>query len=165
MNYLNPTCQGIHLKLVNKFEQTKDNLEEMLSVWKGEKNDDEVEESTVETTKLSSTELLRKRMEDEEKKKRTKSRSSVFNLPATALRKEMQGHESLPPAELGTDLLKWWKHHHEQFPLLSHAVREVYSVQAASSKSERVFSSAGNTVTSLRNRLDAEKVENLMFSF
>jgi hypothetical protein len=44
-------------------------------------------------------------MEDEEKKKRKKSRSSVFNLPATALRKEMQGYESLPPAELGTDLL------------------------------------------------------------
>jgi hypothetical protein len=36
-----------------------------------------------------------------------------------------------------------------------------YSVQAASSKSERVFSSAGNTVTSLGNILDAEKVENL----
>ena len=109
----------------------------MLSVWKGEKNDDEVEESTVETTKLSSTELLRKRMEDEEKKKRTKSRSSVFNLPATALRKKMQGYESLSPADLGNDFFKWWTNHG-------------YSVHAATSKSKRVFSSA------LRNRLDAE---------
>jgi hypothetical protein len=59
-------------------------------------------------------------------------------------------------------LLKWWRNHEKQFPLLAHAVRVVYSVQESSSKSERVFSSAGNTVTALRNRLDAEKVENLI---
>ena len=41
-------------------------------------------------------------------------------------------------------------------------VHVVYSVQAASSNSERVFSSAGNKVTSLQNILDAEKVENLI---
>jgi hypothetical protein len=54
-NYLNPTCQGIHLKLVKKFDQTKDTIEENLSVWKGEKNDEDevlmnVEESNVGRT-------------------------------------------------------------------------------------------------------------------
>ena len=36
--------------------------------------------------------------------------------------------------------------HKSQFPLLSHMARIVFAVPAASSKSERVFSMAGNTV-------------------
>ena len=43
--------------------------------------------------------------------------------------------------------VKMSENQEEQFPLLACAVRVVYSVSAASSKSERVFSSAGNTVT------------------
>ena len=35
--------------------------------------------------------------------------------------------------------------HETQFPLLSHMARIVFAVPAASSKSERVFSVAGNT--------------------
>ena len=49
---------------------------------------------------------------------------------------------------------KWWTNHEEQFPVLACAVCVVYSVQAASS--------AGNTVTSLRNILDAQKVKKLI---
>ena len=31
-NYLNPSCKGVHLKLVHKFEQTKALLEEKLKL-------------------------------------------------------------------------------------------------------------------------------------
>ena len=31
-NYLNPGCKGVHLKLVKKFESTKDAMEEKLKV-------------------------------------------------------------------------------------------------------------------------------------
>ena len=55
-----------------------------------------------------------------------------------------------------------WNNHEEQFPLLAPAVCDVYSVLSASYKSERVFSYAGNMVTSLQNRLNAEKVENFI---
>ena len=40
--------------------------------------------------------------------------------------------------------------------------RVVFAVPASSSKSGRVFSAAGLVVTPLRNRLDPEKVEDLL---
>ena len=46
--------------------------------------------------------------------------------------------------------------------LLSHLVRIVFPVPAASSKSERVFSAAGNVVTAKRVSLNPEKVEDLV---
>ena len=60
---------------------------------------------------------------------------------------------------------KFWRHfenilqaHQEQFPLLSYLARVVLAVPAASSKSERVFSVAGNMVTPKRNRLAPQQV-------
>jgi hypothetical protein len=70
----------------------------------------------------------------------------------------MQGYESFLPAELGTDICKCWTNQEDQFSLfVCTTVRVFFSVQAASSKSEIIFSSAGNTVTLLQSRLDAEK--------
>ena len=46
--------------------------------------------------------------------------------------------------------------------LLSHLVRIVFPVPVASSKSERVFSAAGNVVTAKRASLNPEKVEDLV---
>ena len=46
--------------------------------------------------------------------------------------------------------------------LLSHLVRIVFPVPVASSKSERVFSAAGNVVTAKRACLNPEKVEDLV---
>ena len=64
---------------------------------------------------------------------------------------------SCPP-----DQLEWGKHHETQFPLLAKLVKRVFPVPAASSKSERVFSVAGNVVTPKRANLNPEKVEDLV---
>jgi hypothetical protein len=53
-------------------------------------------------------------------------------------------------------------YHQEQFPLLSHLVRVVFSVQAASSNSERIFSEGGQVLTPKRNRMSPEKLEDLL---
>ena len=74
----------------------------------------------------------------------------------------MHQYELLPYAPSFVDQLERWKNHQEQFPLLSHLVRIVFSVPAASSKSERVFSAAGNVVTAKRASLNPEKVEDLV---
>ena len=55
--------------------------------------------------------------------------------------------------------LNWWKNHQEALPL-AFLVRVVLAIPVASSKSERVFSVAGNVVTPKRASLAPEEVEN-----
>ena len=45
-----------------------------------------------------------------------------------------------PWSHINVDILLWKKDHSDAFPLLSFLVRVVFSVQASSSISERVFS-------------------------
>ena len=50
----------------------------------------------------------------------------------------------------------------DSVPLFAKLVKGVFPVAAASSKSERVFSVAGNVVTPKRANLNPEKVEDLV---
>ena len=84
--------------------------------------------------------------------------SSTSAPVASAFKKECSSYEALPDAPADVDQLRWWQHHQEQFPLLSYLARVVFAVPAASSKSERVFSVAGNLVTPNRNRLSPQQV-------
>ena len=68
-------------------------------------------------------------------------------------RKVCSSFEALPNAAGDIDQLRWWQTHQEQFPLLSYLARVVFALPAARSKSERVFSVAGNMVSPKRNRL------------
>ena len=68
----------------------------------------------------------------------------------------------MPDADSGIDQLLWWKDHQQHFPLFSYLARAVFAVPAASSKSEQVFSVAGNIVTLKRASLNPEKVEQLI---
>ena len=65
-------------------------------------------------------------------------------------------------AEEGEDILEWWRRHQDLLPLLAFMVRVVFAVPVASSKSERVFSVAGNVVTARRATMDPEKVEDIV---
>ena len=60
------------------------------------------------------------------------------------------------------DQLEWWIHHESQFPLLAKLVKVVFPLPAASSKSDQVFSVAGNVVNPKRAKLNPEKVEDLV---
>ena len=50
----------------------------------------------------------------------------------------------------------------DSFPLFAKLVKVVFTVPAASSKSERVFSVAGSVVNPKRAKLNPEKVEDLV---
>ena len=50
----------------------------------------------------------------------------------------------------------------DSVPLFAKLVKVVFPVPAASSKSERVFSVAGNVVTPKRTNLNLEKMEDLV---
>ena len=76
--------------------------------------------------------------------------------------RECSTYEMLADADSSIDLLLWWKVHQQQFPLLSNLAMIVFAVPAASSKSERVFSVAGNIVTPKRASLNPAEVEQLI---
>lgn len=61
------------------------------------------------------------------------------------------------------DPLQWWRQRLETYPLLAVVARKWLAVPASSASSERVFSSAGLTVTKLRNRLKPKRVAELVF--
>ena len=65
---------------------------------------------------------------------------------------EAGGQEEIDP-------LQWWAANGPLLPDIQHIAKIVFCVPATSAASERVFSSSGVTATSLRARLDVDKIE------
>ena len=86
-------------------------------------------------------------------------KSDVF---VSHIEKEVKKFESLSEASKDDDILKWWKFYSEGFPILSSVARAILAIPASSAKSERVFSTSGNTVTTNGTNLDPDKVEDLV---
>ena len=59
--------------------------------------------------------------------------------------------------------LTWWKTNAHRFPRLAPVARSLLSVPATSSPSERAFSTAGLTISSLRGSLKPKNVDALLF--
>ncbi|XP_062618085.1 E3 SUMO-protein ligase ZBED1-like [Saccostrea cucullata] len=57
----------------------------------------------------------------------------------------------------------WWKKNTETYKKLSMLARKLLCIPATSVSSERVFSTAGGTVTKLRASLDSDSVDKLVF--
>ena len=56
--------------------------------------------------------------------------------------------------------LEFWRQHAREYPVrLSEVARRVYCISAISAQSERDFSAVGHTITDVRSRLSASKVE------
>jgi hypothetical protein len=71
------------------------------------------------------------------------------------LKNEMERYLAVP-LEDHVDPLLWWQVRQEEFPILSRVARDYLCIQATSVASEQAFSVAGQTISPLRNRLDAE---------
>ncbi|XP_010788602.1 zinc finger BED domain-containing protein 1-like isoform X2 [Notothenia coriiceps] len=67
------------------------------------------------------------------------------------------------PIPTSEDPAHWWWRKKETFPILSRLSSPYLCVQASSTPSERVFSTAGNTLSKERSRLLQEKVKMLIF--
>lgn len=59
--------------------------------------------------------------------------------------------------------LQWWKENSKFYPLLSPLAKAYLTTPATSVPSERVFSTAGDVVTSQRSQLRPENVDMLIF--
>ena len=97
--------------------------------------------------------MLKRRMLQEEKRSRA-GRCEIFSVSQSKFERECSSYKLLPDTDSGID--------QQHFPLLSYLARVVFAVPAASSKSERVFSMAGNIVTPKRASLNPEKMEQLI---
>ena len=64
---------------------------------------------------------------------------------------------------LDSDPLLWWSQHEEKFPLLAKLAKTMLCIQGTSVPSERVFSTAGDIVTSQRSVLHPDHVDVLIF--
>ncbi|CAF1353535.1 unnamed protein product [Adineta steineri] len=61
------------------------------------------------------------------------------------------------------DLLTFWKRHKSLYPVLYSIACVVLIIPASNTAVERLFSASGKTVTNVRTRLSAQKVDKLMF--
>ena len=61
------------------------------------------------------------------------------------------------------DTLVWWKANHKRFPTIAKLARRFLSIPATSVPSERIFSTAGLIITSLRSSLTVENVDMSIF--
>lgn len=76
---------------------------------------------------------------------------------------EMKLFTAVDSIPLDADPLKWWKAHEHEYPHLAMLARRYLAVPGTSVPSERVFSTAGDIVTSSRSVLSTENVDTLIF--
>lgn len=76
---------------------------------------------------------------------------------------ELHLYSKEKPLTTKTNPFQWWKVNSESYPKLSSLARRVLSSPATSVPAERVFSTAGGTVTKLRASLDPDFVDKLVF--
>ncbi|XP_054623684.1 E3 SUMO-protein ligase ZBED1-like [Dunckerocampus dactyliophorus] len=77
--------------------------------------------------------------------------------------REMQNYRKEPSIPLSSCPLKWWRENCGQYPLLSYLAKACLSVPATCVPSERIFSTAGDTVSAQRSQLLPENVNMLIF--
>ena len=68
-----------------------------------------------------------------------------------------------PLAEVGTNVLAFWKVNQFHYPILSAMAKDYLTIQASSVAAERAFSSGGDLVTADRCRLGGDTIEKTQF--
>lgn len=77
--------------------------------------------------------------------------------------KEVDDYLSASRLDFEEDPLLWWKGQSLNYPILQKVAQKYLCVCATSSASERLFSTAGNVVSSFRSTLKPDKVDMLVF--
>ena len=85
------------------------------------------------------------------------------NGDSTSIEEQIGHYFAEKPAPRDCYPLKWWQQNEFRFQYLAKVARSILCVPATSTASERLFSTAGLTVTKLRSCLKPENVDALLF--
>ena len=88
--------------------------------------------------------------------------SGSANVDAIDVGQEVDLYCAAPVADRRVKSLDWWKSHDKEFPTLAAMARDWLAIPASSVPCESLFSVAGNTITSNRNRLNPETARGLL---
>lgn len=91
--------------------------------------------------------------------------TGVFAPPSLEeqVNSELTKYKTMGKISMKNDPLEFWRLYRGSLPHLSEVALKYLCVQASSVPSERVFSTAGDTVTAERSRLDPSKVDMVIF--
>ncbi|XP_070826810.1 uncharacterized protein [Chaetodon trifascialis] len=101
----------------------------------------------------------------EEEDRALKSSAAAEKTPSTPERvqREIQLYRNLPAAPTSEDALSWWWERRDTLPLLSELSGSYLCVQASSTPRERVFSTAGDTVSHERSHVLPDQADMQIF--
>ena len=92
------------------------------------------------------------------------AQATCSSIPVEAkIRKEVEDYLLATKPDPESNPLDWCKFHAELYPTLAQLAKKYLCIPAASSASERVFSSSGHIVSKNRCSLKPEKVNMLVF--
>ncbi|KAL1515602.1 hypothetical protein AB1Y20_002221 [Prymnesium parvum] len=87
----------------------------------------------------------------------------ITDTPEVA-KNEAELYLELPAVPMKTQILKWWPEHEKEFPQLSLMARQYLGCPATSASAERLFSVAGRVYGDLRQNMDEDMLESLMWA-
>lgn len=99
---------------------------------------------------------------EDDLKMKISSSNSTTSIPHQADR-ELKMYQEMPPTMTSDDPAAWWWNNRTTYPLLSEVAFSYLCVQASSTPSERVFSTAGDTICPERSRILPEKADMVIF--
>lgn len=111
--------------------------------------------TNTESSMRSHKGYLQQRQLKRKKKDKSVSDSQILD--------EISSYLLLPSAPSTEDPLGWWKKHLDKFPKLARIARKYLAIPATSVSSERLFSDAGNLISSKRTSLDPALVSKMLF--
>jgi hypothetical protein len=100
------------------------------------------------------------------KARREQKAKEVFQrteIPTSSMEDEITSYLLMPIARENKNPLDWWRAKREIFPILSLIAQKYLGIPATSVASERLFSDAGNHITSKRNSLDPGLLGKMIF--
>jgi len=155
----------IHSNLQAQYDQLKREMQQRTT--SPSSTTSTISESSLTNTSRSSTPSITRSLR-EYQARREQNIKKVFQTEkptstSSALADEITTYFLLPVARENKNPLSWWKTKQEIFPVLSIIARKYLGIPATSVASERLFSDAGNHITSKRNSLDPGLLGKMIF--